>query len=153
ADFVPRADQIAIDWRVLGFAIGLAALTSIVCGIAPLWQALRTTPLDVLSAGVRASASARIRRLSQVLVVAEIALAFTLLAVSVALVVHLRNLARTSTGFEPDGLVTFSVSLPDAVASDDHLRTSYEKRLVEALSAVPGVVDAGFTNHVPLTGC
>lgn len=85
SDFVPRADEITIDWKVLAFALAMAVLTSPLSSVAPLWQAMRTTPIDVLNAGVRATAGARIRRLSLALVIAEIALAFTLPSASAPL--------------------------------------------------------------------
>jgi predicted permease len=151
--FVPRADEIAMDWTVLAFALGMAVLTSVLSSVVPLWQAMRTAPIDALTTGVRASAGARVRRLSQSLVIVEIALAFTLLAVSAALIVHLRNLASTPPGFDPDHLLTFSVSIADSIASEDAARVSYQKRLSEAVGALPGVVGAGFANRLPLEGC
>ena len=153
ADYVPRADEIAMDWTVLVFALGAGFSASAVSSMAPLWQAVRTVPSDVLSAGVRASASARVRTLSQSLVVAEIALAFTLLAVSAILVVHLRTLARTSPGFDPDGLLTFQVTVAPTIVSRDETRAPYQKRLLDALEAIPGVAGAGLANQLPLAGC
>ena len=96
ADYLPRAEEIAVDWAVVLFALGAAILASVLSSLAPLWQALRTAPAEALGEGARASAGARSRRLSQSLVVAEIALAFALLAVSAMLISHLRNLSRTS---------------------------------------------------------
>ena len=64
---------------VLGFSVAVAVATGVLAGLAPLWQAIRTAPNAVLSEGVRASAAAPARRLSKAFVVAEIALAFTLL--------------------------------------------------------------------------
>ena len=78
AEYIPRADEIALDWTVLLFAGGCALLATALASMAPLWQAVRTVPADVLGDGVRATASARSRRLSHALVVGEIALAFTL---------------------------------------------------------------------------
>ena len=77
--FIPRVDDITIDWTVLGFSVAVAVATGVLAGLAPLWQAIRTAPNAVLSEGVRASAAAPARRLSKAFVVAEIALAFTLL--------------------------------------------------------------------------
>ena len=110
--FIPRVDDITIDWTVLGFSVAVAVATGVLAGLAPLWQAIRTAPNAVLSEGVRASAAAPARRLSKAFVVAEIALAFTLLTTSAILVVHLRNLERVSLGFDPDGLVAFDLTLP-----------------------------------------
>src|SRR5688572_9433851 len=53
SDFVPRADLIAIDRKVLGFSIAAAVVTAVLAGLAPLWQALRTAPNAVLTEGVR----------------------------------------------------------------------------------------------------
>ena len=86
ADFVPRADEIALDWRVLLFAVATAIAASALSSLTPLWQAMRTQAADALSDGVRTTAGARSRRLSGSLVVAEVALAFTLVAVSAVLI-------------------------------------------------------------------
>jgi putative ABC transport system permease protein len=153
SEFVPHADEIATDWTALAFALAMALLASVLSSVAPLWQVIRTSPVDVLNAGLRASAGARMRRLSQSLVVAEIALAFTLLAVSGALLVHLRTLAATAPGFDADHVLTFSVAIPDQFGSDDAARLRVEKRLADAVAEVPGVVEAGFANRVPLSGC
>ena len=110
--FIPRVDDITIDWTVLGFSVAVAVATGVLAGLAPLWQAIRTAPNAVLSEGVRASAAAPAQRLSKAFVVAEIALAFTLLTTSAILVVHMRNLERVSLGFDPDGLVAFNLALP-----------------------------------------
>src|SRR5262245_10143162 len=112
SQFIPRVDEITIDWRVAGFSVALAVATGVLAGLAPLWQALRTAPNAVLVEGVRASAAAPTRRLSKAFVIAEIALAFTLLTTSAILVVHLRNLGRVPLGYEPDGLVTFQLTFP-----------------------------------------
>ena len=131
--FVPRIDAIGIDWKVLGFSVAVAVATGILAGLAPLWQAMRTPPNAVLSEGVRASAGAPARRLSKAFVVAEIALAFTLLTTSAILVVHLRNLASLSPGFDPNGLVAFEVALPRrAVASEQLSAGGTARRTVAA---------------------
>ena len=151
AEHIPRADEISLDWSVLLFAAALAALTSALASLAPLWQALRTTPSDALTDGVRTTASARSRRVSRALVVAEMALAFTLLTVSAVLVLHLRNLGRVAPGFNPRDLLTFEVDarLADTAAA----RAQQHARFTSALEAIPGVTSAAFANHLPLAGC
>jgi len=153
AEFIPYADDISTDWTALAFALAMAVVASLVSSVAPLWQVIRTSPVDVLNAGLRASAGARVRRLSQSLVVAEIALAFTLLAVSGALIAHLRTLARTAPGFEADHLLTFAAVIPEQSGLDDAARIRFERRLADAVAAAPGVADAGYANGVPLSGC
>src|SRR5262249_23748467 len=137
SEFVPCVDELGIAWKVLGFTVAVALATGVLAGLAPLWQAMRTPPNAVLSDGVRASAGAPARRLSKTLVVAEIALAFTLLTTSAILVVHLRNLGRVSLGYDPDGLVTLNLTLPRSVARDAR-RIEWD-RLMAALRPTPGV--------------
>jgi predicted permease len=152
SEYVPFADELRIDLTVLAFAIAMAFVASALASLAPLWQALRTPPNAVLVEGVRASAGGPVRKVSQALVVAEIALAFTLLTVSVILVVHLRNLGRVPPGFDPNNLLTFQLSAPGRVAGSGGL-VPFQKRLIEAIEAVPGVTSAGVVNQLPLDGC
>jgi predicted permease len=148
AAFIPRIDDVAIDWKVLGFSVAVAVATGVLAGLAPLWQALRTAPNAVLSEGVRASAAAPAQRLSKALVVAEIALAFTLIATSGILLVHLRNVGRASLGFDPDGLVAFDLTLPRSVMRSDTW-SAQQTRLMDALRQMPGVRGVTFANQLP----
>jgi putative ABC transport system permease protein len=150
--YIPRTDEIAIDWTVLAFGLGIAFLASALSSLAPLWQAVRTAPNGVLTDGVRASAGAGVRRVSRALVVLEIAIAFTLIAVSSVLVVHLRTLTRVSPGFDPAHLLTFQITLADTVSAGP-ARASYQKSLTDALEAIPGVRGAAFANQIPVEGC
>jgi predicted permease len=110
--FISRVDDIAVDWKVLGFSVAAAVATGVLAAMAPLWQALRTQPNAALSEGVRASTGAPAQRLSKAFVIVEIALAFTLLTTAAILVVHIRNLERVPLGFDADGLVVFNITPP-----------------------------------------
>lgn len=153
AEYIPRADEIAVDWTVFLFALGTALLASTFSSLAPLWQAKRTQPNEVLNDGVRASAGVRSRKLSQLLVIAEIAVTFTLLAVSSVLVAQLHNLSRVWPGFDPRDLLTFQLTADDALSGSPARLAPYQKRLVQALKAVPGVRSAALVNQLPLIGC
>jgi putative ABC transport system permease protein len=153
ADYLPRADEIAVDWTVLLFALGAAVLATGLASLAPLWQAVKTAPADALSDGARGSAGARSQRVSRSLVVAEIALAFALLATSGVLILHLGNLSRTRAGFDADNLLTFRLSVPGTIANDADKFRPHQRRLVEALQAIPGVGGVAFANQLPLAGC
>src|SRR4051812_13429517 len=146
--FIARVDDITIDWQVLGFSVAVAVATGVLAGLAPLWQAIRTAPNAVLTEGVRASAAAPARRLSQAFVVAEIALAFALLTSSAILVSHLRNLGHVPLGFDADGLLTFELTLPRRVITSKTWRAEQE-RLMEALRRTPGVTNVTFANQLP----
>ena len=152
SEYIPRADEIALDWTVVLFAAGCALVASAVASMAPLWQAIRTVPADVLNAGVRTTATASSRRLSQSLVVAEIALAFTLLAASAILVAHLFGLSRVSPGFDPEHVLTFELTAPDT-STEVPARAQFQQRFISALEGVAGVSSAALVNSVPMTGC
>ena len=153
ADHIPRAEDIALDWSVLLFSVAVATVVSAVVSLAPLWQAMRTVPADVLNEGVRASASARSRRLSRSLVIAEMALAFTLLTVSAVLVMHLRSLGRVSPGFDPHNLLTFGLTMPNREGSEPPALLQRENAFLRAIEAIPGVTSVGLSNQIPLDGC
>ena len=148
-----RASEIAIDWRVVIFAAGTALLAGALAGIAPLWQAARTLPNDVLNEGVRASAGARTRRISHAFVISQVALAFVLLAVSAVLVTELYQVLRISPGFDPEHLLTFRLAFSPETIPGKPNRLQYQQRLVQALAAIPGVRGAAFVNQLPLDGC
>ncbi|HEX5108105.1 MAG TPA: ADOP family duplicated permease [Vicinamibacterales bacterium] len=159
--FVPRADAIGVDWKVLGFSVAVAVATGVLAGLAPLWQATRTTPNAVLSEGVRASAGAPARRLSKAFVVVEIALAFTLMTTSAILVVHLRNMGRASLGFQPGGIVAFDLALPALPrggtgaerAERAERRHAEEARVIDAVRQTSGVAAAAFANQLAAASC
>jgi len=149
SDYLPRADEITVDWRVLVFLLAMTLLSTALSSLAPLWQAMRTAPSEALGDGARASAGARSRRVSQVLVVAEIALAFGLLAASAELLLHLRHLSAISPGFDANQILTFGLSVP----GNHSQRVPFQRRIAAELRAIPGTMDVALTSHLPLDGC
>jgi len=153
ASYIPQFGDFGVDWRVVLFAT-LAGLGSIaLASLAPLYQAMRMAPNDVLNEGVRSSASARSKGLTQGLVVSEIALAMMLLAVSGALLLDLRRLMRTHPGIDVSQVLTFHLTGADDAMRDIGPRVQFQERLIRTLEAIPGVTAAGFVNQLPLAGC
>ena len=113
ADYIPRSNEVAVDSQAAAFALLLGFLTATLSAVAPLWQAFRTPPREVLNDGVRASADARSRWLSKALVIGEITLAFTLISAGALLLWEFRSLTETSPGFNPTGLLTFQITRPN----------------------------------------
>ncbi len=153
AGLLPRSSEVGLNGMVVLFAFAAVIACSMLVCLAPLWQAVRIQPNEALGEGVRASAPARSRRLSRSLVVAEIALAFTLLCVGAVLIAHLNRLLRTAPGFDPNGLLTFTLNTSAAEYPDAEHLAAYQQRLQRAIAQIPGVAGAGLVDHLPLEGC
>ena len=153
AEYIPRSDQISINVAVLLFAAGLAFLTALLPALAPLRQALRTQPNEVLTSDVRVSAGLRSRRSSRQLVIAEIALAFLLLSAGGVLFAEFDALRNLWPGFDTQHLLTFQMELPPTQFASSEELVAYQRRLLTSLDALPGVTSATTTNQVPLDGC
>lgn len=152
ADEIPRAEQIGFNWNVLLFALAVAASCGVFFSLWPLWQARRTAPNEVLTEGARASGSKRSHRLLSVFVVAQVALAFGLLAVGGVIFEQLTSLRHVRPGFDPDHLTVMNVLAPVSKYQTDDARSSYETRLRDIVRTVPGVESAGFIDLMPLVG-
>ncbi len=118
--------------------------------LSPLWQAHQAPPNAVLSEGTRASAGSGSRKLLRVFVVAEIALAFGLLAVGGIAFEHLAALLRVQPGFDPTNLLVMNIFAPNARYPNDKALVNYESALGESIRRVPGVENAGFTSLMPI---
>jgi len=153
ANWIPRADEIGTSGAGLLFTCAVAMGSCLLFSMAPMWQASRTQPNETLSDGARSSANARSRGLSRALVIAEIALSFTLLTVGAVLMSGLAGLMGSSTGFEADQLVTFGANISMTDYPKAPMRDAFEKRLASAIGAIPGVRAAAYVNHLPLDGC
>ena len=150
---MPRSTEIELDWTALLFALAAALFSSTMASLAPLWQAMRMQPNEVLSEGVRASAGRRTRWLSQALVACEISLAFTLLTVGALSLAELRRVRQISPGFDTSNLMTFELEAGDQPNPAKNAKVQYIKNLIASLEAIPGVTDIGFVNQLPLNGC
>ena len=148
---LPRLSNVTVDWRVLGFAAAACVVTALVFGLAPALHGARSSTGAVLRGGVRV-AGGRGARLRQGLIVGEIALSLVLLVSAGLLVRSFISLQDVRPGFEPNGLLTFRVSLPFAnYRAPDAAKNLYES-LRARLLAIPGVTAVGGISQLPLTG-
>jgi putative ABC transport system permease protein len=149
---IPRAEEIAVDGRVLLVAATICALTALLCGVWPAVRATRNKAGEALrasslgSVGVRGESRAR-----RALVTVQFALALAMLVVAGLLLQSFRRAAAVNVGFDPHGLVSVALNPPAAYAKPEDAAALYE-RLMNAARAVPGVVNVGFINHVPFHG-
>jgi predicted permease len=92
------------------------------------------------------------RVLRRVLVVGEVALAMTLLIGAGLLIKSVLKLQRVNPGFDPDRLLTFELSLPDAKYPSDTIRQEVFASMIERIRQVPGVIAVGGTSTMPFAG-
>src|SRR6185503_14212365 len=155
--FGPRAFQanseIALDWRAVAFAAGLAIVTGVIFGLAPALYASRTSAGDALrEAGRRVSSGRAGARTRDALVALEVALAAMLLIGAGLTLLSFSRLLRVDPGFDARNALTFELGLPAASYRTNDEITQAHHRLVAMLRALPGVTDAGASTHVPLAG-
>jgi len=150
---LPRVNEIGLDWPVVVFAITLAVLTGIVCGLAPAFAALRTSVNETLKEGGRTgTAGGGHSRLRSVLVVGEIAIALALLAASGLLLRSFEKMRAVDLGFRPDHVLTASYSLPQKQYATQAAVDEFNHELIRCLRQLPGVKFAGLTSFLPASG-
>jgi putative ABC transport system permease protein len=127
------------DWRVLGFAAGLALLTTILFGLAPAMRAGSASPGAVLKTGGRGTTAGRDRfRLQRILVAAQVALSLVLLAGALLFARSLRNLLTRDPGFQQSGVLAAEADYTRLNLPSEG-RHAFETNLLERIRAIPGV--------------
>ena len=150
---LPRLQMISLDWRILVFTILISLLTGLLFGTAPALLSLKLNLNESLKEGGRAtSGGKRQSRTRGALVVTEVALALALLLGAGLLMRSFLKLQQTDPGFNPEGVLTMSLALPGARYAYGEPQISFLQRLLELVSALPGVRSAGVTSDLPWTG-
>ena len=148
---LPRLNEIKLDAAALGFTFVVSLLTSVLFGLAPALAASKPDLNSVMKEGGRGMTGGR-HRLRESLVVAEIALALVLLIGAGLLVNSFAKLQAVDPGFNPDNLLTFTVSVNGMPQYVGPSREAFYRQLTDRLSALPGVESASAINHLPLAG-
>jgi predicted permease len=147
---LPRIDSIGVDWAVAAFALGLAALTGLLCGVIPALAASRTGVNDALKEGGRTgTAGAGHARLRSALVVAELAVALVLLTASGLLLRSFQKMRSVDLGFRDDHVLTAAYSLPRQEYSTQAAIDQFNLTLRTRLEQLPGVQAMGVTSILP----
>src|ERR1035438_2509035 len=132
--------------------LGTAALVGIVIGLIPSVQVIRARVNEVLREESRSGTSRRARRVRQVLVVAQVGLAFVLLAGAGLVLASFRQLLHVDPGFDVKGVVTAATSVPQSLYPKDSDANVLMDRTLEAIRAIPGVTAAGAPTPTPWGG-
>jgi predicted permease len=155
---LPRADDIAIDWRVLGVVALVVLGAGIGFGLVAGGQ-VAGGGVQGLREGTKGSTGTSRRRLRHILVVGEVALSVILLSGAALLAQSFFNLHRQETGFETRNVLTARVVLPIPANLDfstfSRLGAGWARdtrSLLERVEHLPGVIGAGSVSTLPLSG-
>ena len=149
---LPRLQAVHLDGTVLFFTLAITLLTGLLFGLAPAVQAGKPSLNGLLKEGGRTGTAGRQGRLRNALVAAEVALALVLVVGTGLLVRSFWKLQQTDTGFNPEHVLTATVSLPQVGYTDGTNIVRFEQRLLERVATLPGVQSAGLTSDLPWTG-
>jgi predicted permease len=152
-DQLPRGDEIALDPVSLMFTFALVLLVGVLVGLFPV-AGLRRANLGqiVREEGRSGTASRRARLVRRALVTSQVAFALVLLVGAGLLLASFDRVLAVNPGFDPDRLLTGSVSFPVARYKDVPAVHATAARLLERVRSVPGVQAAGLTSTLPISG-
>ncbi|MBO0723389.1 MAG: ABC transporter permease, partial [Blastocatellia bacterium] len=143
---IPRADEVAIDTRVLLFTIALSVSAGLLFSVLPAILTSGMNPNQFLKEGGN-KGTAGISRLRSMLIVIQVALALVLTIGAGLLTRSFLSLLSVDPGIDPNKVLTF-----DLFPSARHENGGFYRQLTEKLAALPGVEAAGAVNALPLSG-
>ncbi len=153
---LPRAGEIAVNGRVLVFAMGVSLLTGLIFGLVPSFALRERRTHEAIKAGAAGQGRPR-SRLRGGLVIAEIALALVLLVGSGLLFHSFLQIVRVDPGFDPAGLVVAKLALRRPMTMDTTVRrqdaawrVTFANTIADRLRAIPGVTDATYGVVAPM---
>jgi predicted permease len=146
---LPANAPVALNLRVLAFAMGLSLTAGILFGLLPALKLSRASVSGALARADRRHGSGLTRRGGQILIATEVALALVLLAGAGLMIRSFARILSVDVGFDPDRIVTMEV-IP--VNPDAAVMKAYYPSLVASLRTLPGIDAVGAVDNLPLGG-
>ncbi|HEX2190756.1 MAG TPA: ABC transporter permease [Longimicrobiaceae bacterium] len=154
---IPRLEEVRVDGSTLGFAVAVSVAVTLALSALPALRADLGGGAGALGDGGRSATAGRERqRIRAGLVIAQVALALTLVVGAGLLVESFRSLRSVSPGVDPEGVLAVRLHPSHARYPDMDAWWRMQRAVVERLRAVPGVAAAGFSTELPFTdgfGC
>jgi len=150
---LPRMESFELNIPVLIFVSAVAALTTVLVGLAPALHASTPDPQQALRDG-RSNLGLGLRgqKLGSALVVSEVALALLLLCGAGLMLRSFVQLIRVNPGFQTEHLLTMKIALPSGSYPKLEQTRGYFDRLMERLQVLPGVQSVAAASTLPLSG-
>jgi predicted permease len=152
---VPPDFELRFDWRLALFTGAVATVAALVATAAPLFRLMRSNTSAILTANTRSIVRGR-RRLTELLIAAQVACSLLLLVAAGAMARTLINLAHVDPGFDATGVVALTIDAGGRTRDEKSLR-EYYARLHERLAAAPQVLrvssaQSGLMTNAATTG-
>ena len=148
ASDLPRIEEIALDWRIVGYTLAMSVFAALICGLLPAVRATRRNLAGPLALAGRAQVAGR-NPVQLTLVGIQVALAVTLLAGAGLLLRSFQALGRVSPGFDPSHVLAFQITTSWAETNDYKEATRRLKHLLDGLQSIPGVQSASASAWLP----
>ncbi len=150
---LPRASEVLIDSRVLGFTVLISLTSGVLFGLMPALSASKINLNQELKGGAHgAGEGARHKRTRSLLVVLEVAISLLLLIGAGLFIKSFVKLQQVNPGFDPHNILAVRLSLPPArYTKPDEVANFYDK-LAPRISALAGVEAVGVASVLPLSG-
>jgi predicted permease len=148
---LPIAEVPPIDLRMLTGALALTTLTGLAFGLLPALRVCRKADASTLKDGARGGSSRGTERVRSALVVSEIVASVVLIVCVGLLTQALLAVQRVEPGFESGNLLTMRTSLPASEYGELDRRLQFYSRVLERVSALPGVQGASYVSWLPMT--
>jgi predicted permease len=150
---LPRLEEIGVDGRVLLFTLLLSGFAGLFCGAVAALRFGSPAPAPTLGEGGRGGTAGRVTlRARNLLVAVQVALALVLLVSSGLMVRSFWRLRGVDPGFDPRGVLTLRLDLPDADYRDPPAVFRFTDQLLDRVRALPGVAGAASVDALPMGG-
>ena len=150
-DTLPRAAEIGFDGRVWAGVVGAVVAAGLLSTVGPVARWLSVDPVRGMAEGARSGRSGRAERAREGLVIAQVALALTLLVGTGLLVRSVQGLLARDPGFVVGNTLTFRVGIQGTDYENDTTAFQTQEDLRRDFAGLPGVASAGYSNALPLS--
>ena len=151
ADRLPRFAEITLNAPVLGFTAFLALFAGLLAGLLPALRFTKTDVNEALKQGQsRGSSESGGGNTRGLLVTVEVALSLVLLVGAGLMVRTLWELSNVKPGFDPNSLLTMTVSIPANKFNTPTAYISFFERVLQQVRTSPGVESAGVIDDLPM---
>ncbi len=142
-----------LDGYVLGFTAVVGMVALVIFGSVPAWRMSKVSPYDTMREAGRSSTGTRAHQNFRAwLVAAELALGLVLIAGTSVLLKSLSHIGDVNPGFNPHGVMTAAVSLPQQQYNMAEKQVAFFQTVLDGLRHTPSITDAGAGDLIPFTG-